>query len=108
MSNHGNYYYNVVPFGLKNANAIYKQLMDAVFSNNIWYNLDIHIDEMVVNTFEGGNHAIDLEDILWSINNNNMFLNPTNGSFGIQVEKFLRFIFTKWGIVVNPINAKTT
>lgn len=31
MSNHGNYYYNVVPFGQKNTRATYQRLMDIVF-----------------------------------------------------------------------------
>lgn len=32
MSNHGHYYYNIMPFRLKNAGAAYQWLMDVVFS----------------------------------------------------------------------------
>lgn len=33
MSNHGDYYYNAMPFSLKNANATYQRLMDVIFAH---------------------------------------------------------------------------
>lgn len=35
MSNHDNYYYNVMPFDLKNVTVTYQWLMYAMFSNQI-------------------------------------------------------------------------
>lgn len=35
MLNHGNYYYNVIPFRLKNDGATYQRLMDVVFPYQI-------------------------------------------------------------------------
>lgn len=32
MLNHGNYYYNVMPFDLKNVGATYQFLMDVIFA----------------------------------------------------------------------------
>ncbi|PNX91900.1 gag-pol polyprotein [Trifolium pratense] len=48
MSNTCNYFYNVMPFGLKNAGATYQRLMDRVFSEQIGKNLEVYIDDMVV------------------------------------------------------------
>lgn len=31
ISNHGNYYYNIIPFGLKNTCATYQSLINALF-----------------------------------------------------------------------------
>ncbi|MCI80834.1 gag-pol polyprotein, partial [Trifolium medium] len=50
MSNTCNYFYNVMPFGLKNAGATYQRLMDRVFSKQIGKNLEVYIDDMVVKT----------------------------------------------------------
>lgn len=33
MLNHDNYYYNVMPFGLKNIISTYQRLMDDVFAH---------------------------------------------------------------------------
>lgn len=32
MSNHANYYYNIMPFGLNNTGTTHQQVMDSVFS----------------------------------------------------------------------------
>ena len=50
MSNHGNYYYNVMPFGLKSACATYQRLTYIVFSKQIGNNLEVHINDMIVKT----------------------------------------------------------
>lgn len=64
MSNHGNYYYNVMYFGLKNVGFTYHTFMDVVLSKQIGCNLEVYIDDMIVKTLEGKSHAINLEDIL--------------------------------------------
>lgn len=64
MSNHGNYYYNIMHFGLKNTKTTYLKLEDMVFSKKVGHNLEVYIDDMIVKTSEGEFHATDLEDIL--------------------------------------------
>lgn len=60
MSNHNNFYYNVLPYGPKNVGTNYQKLMDAVFSKKIGNNLEVYIDDVIVKTSEGENHATDL------------------------------------------------
>lgn len=48
MTNSSNYYYEVIPFGLKNADTIYQRLIDALLIYQIWRNLEVYIDDMVV------------------------------------------------------------
>ena len=48
MINSGNYYYNVMPFGLKNAEATYQQMMNKVFRNQIGDMLEVYMDDMIV------------------------------------------------------------
>ncbi|PNX88251.1 gag-pol polyprotein [Trifolium pratense] len=76
MSNTCNYFYNVMPFGLKNAGATYQRLMDRVFSEQIGKNLEVYIDDMVVKSSEENQHDEDLLDILRSVRKYNMRLNP--------------------------------
>lgn len=66
MSNQGNYYYyyNVVPFGLKNVGVTYQRLMDVVFAYQIGWNLELYINNMISKTENGHSHADSLEDIL--------------------------------------------
>jgi hypothetical protein len=102
MTNTCNYFYNVMPFGLKNAGATYQRLMDRVFSEQIGKNLEVYIDDMVVKTTEEGEHDQDLGDILASVRKYNMRLNPAKCSFGVQSGKFLGFMLTNRGIEANP------
>jgi hypothetical protein len=101
MTNTCNYFYNVMPFGLKNAGATCQRLMDRVFSEQISKNIEVYIDDMVVKTTESGTHDQDLSDILASVRKYNMRLNPTKCSFGVQSGKFLGFMLTNRWIEAN-------
>lgn len=50
MTNRNNYYYEVMPFGMKNAWATYQRLMDMVFASQIGWNLEVYVDDMVIKT----------------------------------------------------------
>ncbi|PNX89864.1 gag-pol polyprotein [Trifolium pratense] len=101
MSDTCNYYYNVMPFGLKNAWATDQRLMDRVFAEQIGKNLEVYIEDMVVKTMEEGEHDQDLADILNLVRKYYMRLNPAKCSFGVQVGKFLGFMLTNRGIEAN-------
>lgn len=64
MLNHGNCYYNVMPFDLKNVGATYRRLIEVVFSDQIGRNLEVYMDYMIVKTIEGRIHAASLKDDL--------------------------------------------
>lgn len=77
MSNNKNYYYyNVIPFGLQNIGAIIQRLMGAFFIHQIGENLKVYVDNMIFKMEEGHKHADNLEDILQSVRNYDMCLNP--------------------------------
>ena len=48
ITNDANYFYRVMPFGLKNARATYQRLMDKVFSHLIGHYVEVYVDNMVV------------------------------------------------------------
>lgn len=50
MSNHGNYYHDIIPFEINNACPSYKKFMDVVFSKKIMRNIELYIDDIIVKT----------------------------------------------------------
>ena len=43
-----NYYYTVMPFGLKNAGATYQRMITRMFRDKIGRTVEVYIDDMVV------------------------------------------------------------
>ncbi|XP_057739852.1 uncharacterized protein LOC130956943 [Arachis stenosperma] len=102
ITEYGNYCYNVMPFGLKNAGATYQRLMNKVFEEQIGRNIEVYVDDMVVKTKDGSSHIQDLEEIFAQVRKYNMRLNPEKCAFGVRGGKFLGFILTNRGIEANP------
>ena len=48
ISSDANYHYTVMPFGLKNAKAIYQRMMTRMFRDKIGRMVEVYIDDMVV------------------------------------------------------------
>ncbi|RDX99045.1 Retrovirus-related Pol polyprotein from transposon 17.6, partial [Mucuna pruriens] len=63
ITNGSIYYYQVMPFGLKNTGATYQRLMDKVFPKHINCNLKVYVDNMVVKSPSPKEHIKDLKEI---------------------------------------------
>ena len=61
MTDKANYYYNVMPFGLKNAGATYQRVMNRVFEDQIGRNIEVYIDDMIMKSKHPKDHIHDLE-----------------------------------------------
>nr|KYP64356.1 Retrovirus-related Pol polyprotein from transposon 17.6 [Cajanus cajan] len=106
ITDHANYCYRVMPFGLKNAGATYQRLMDKVFHQQIGRNMEVYVDDMVVKTTSAIDHATDLAEVFAQVRKHNMRLNPEKCVFGVQGGKFLGFMITSRGIEANPEKCK--
>ncbi|GAU41698.1 hypothetical protein TSUD_94190 [Trifolium subterraneum] len=82
MTESGNYYYNVMPFGLKNAGATYQRMMNKVFRGEIGDMLEVYMDDMIVKSHEEVDHTVHLQ-------------------------KFLGFFLTERRIEANPDKCRT-
>ena len=51
----GNFYYTVMPFGLKNAGATYQRAMMAIFHDMMHQELEDYVDDIVLNQGEEKN-----------------------------------------------------
>ncbi|XP_027932707.1 uncharacterized protein LOC114188309 [Vigna unguiculata] len=63
ITDDANYFYKVMPFGLKNAKATYQRLMDKVFSHIMGKFVKVYIDDMVVKSPSHHQHAQDLSTV---------------------------------------------
>ncbi|CAJ2637946.1 unnamed protein product [Trifolium pratense] len=102
MTESGNYYYNVMPFGLKNAGATYQRMMNKVFNNEIGDMLEVYMDDMIVKSEEEVDHTAHLKKVFDQARKYNMRFNPEKCTFGVKAGKFLGFYLTERGIEANP------
>ncbi|GAU30269.1 hypothetical protein TSUD_384900 [Trifolium subterraneum] len=89
MTETGNYYYNVMPFGLKNAGATYQRMMNKVFHNEIGDMLEVYMDDMIVKSEEEIDHTLHLKRVFDQARKFNMRFNPEKCTFGVKAGKFL-------------------
>jgi len=103
MTESGNYYYNVMPFGLRNAGATYQRMMNKAYDKALLGDiLEVYMDEMIVKSQQEINHATHLKRVFEQTRKYNMRRNPEKCTFGVQAGKFLGFYPTERGIEANP------
>jgi len=105
ITDDANYFYRIMPFGLKNAGATYQRLMDKVFNHLAGHCVEVYVDDMVVKFPSHHQHAKDLEAVFSALRQYNLRLNPDKCVFGVDRGKFLGFMLTQRGIEANPENA---
>ena len=96
------YYYEVMPFGLKNAGATYQRLMDKIFKGLIGQAVEVYVDDIVVKSDSFEQHLKDLDEVFKALRRVNMKLNPEKCTFGVEGGKFPGFMLTHRGIEANP------
>nr|GEV47406.1 reverse transcriptase domain-containing protein [Tanacetum cinerariifolium] len=95
-----------MPFGLKNAGAIYQRLVDTIFEGQMGRNLKAYVDDMVIKSKAELEMIKDVEETLLTLKKVNMKLNPKKCSFRMEEGKFLGYIVTSEGIRSNLEKAK--
>ena len=102
----GNYYYKVMPFGVKNAGSTYQRMMTRMFESLLEKNIEIYIDDMVVKRKMVSEHLGDLQVVFEILRSYKLRLNTSKCSFGVGSSKFLGYMVTHRGIEVNPDQIK--
>ncbi|CAL1368987.1 unnamed protein product [Linum trigynum] len=98
----GNYCYEVMPFGLKNAGATYQRMVDRVFARQLGRNVEAYVDDILIKSIGVGAHLEDLREMLNTMRLYDLRLNPKKCVFGATAGKFLGFMLTQRGIEANP------
>ncbi|XP_027915089.1 uncharacterized protein LOC114174447 [Vigna unguiculata] len=84
ITDDANYFYKVMPFGLKNAGATYQRLMDKVFSHLMGHCVEVYVDDMVVKSPSHRQHAEDLSAVFSTLRQYNLRLNPDKCVFDVD------------------------
>jgi len=107
MTESGKYYFNVMPFGLRNAGATYQRIMKKIYDKKLLGDiLEVYMDDMIVKSQQEVDHAAHLKRVFEQTRKYNMQLNPEKCTFGVPAGKFLGFYLTEKGSKRTPINAK--
>ncbi|XP_062119380.1 uncharacterized protein LOC133833141 [Humulus lupulus] len=102
----GNFYYSVMPFGLKNASATYQRAMTAIFHDMIHESVEVYVDDIVVKSQSKFNHIHDLEKEFQRCRKYKLKMNPLKCAFGVNAGKFLGFVVHKNGISIDEDKTK--
>ena len=103
----GNFYYTVMPFGLKNAGATYQRVMTAIFHDIMHQELEDYVDDIVVKSKKREEHFYVLKKVFERCRAFKLRMNPLKCTFGVSSRKFLGFLVHNRGIDVNPAKATT-
>ncbi|KAL2246102.1 UNVERIFIED_CONTAM: Retrovirus-related Pol polyprotein from transposon [Sesamum indicum] len=98
----GIYYYNMMPFGLKNAGATYQRLVNRMFGDLLGKTMEVYVDDMLVKSKRSQDHIEDLAQAFRSMRTYDMKLNPDKCTFGVRGGKFLGYMVSEQGIKANP------
>ena len=102
----GNFYYTVMPFGLKNASATYQRAMIAIFHDMMHKEIEDYVDDVVVKSKARENHFNDLRRFFERWRLYKLRMNPLKFAFGVFAGNFLGFLVHQWRIDVDPSKAQ--
>ena len=73
----GNYFYKVIPFGLKNAGAIYQRTMTLIFGDMLHKQVKDYVDDLVVKVKNPFEHLLHLRQVFERCREHNLRMNPS-------------------------------
>jgi hypothetical protein len=98
------YYYQVMPFSLKNVGATSQRMMQNFLGNQIGRNVQVYIDDVVITTREEATLIGDLRETFDNLDMYKLKMNPTKCSFGVPAGQLLGFLVSARGMGANPEN----
>ena len=101
----GNFYYTVMPFGLKNASATYQRAMTAIFHDMMYQELKDYVDDIVVKSRKREEHFHVLKRVFERCREFKLRMNLLKCAIRVSSGKFLGFLVHSRGIDVDPVKA---
>ncbi|CAL2256821.1 unnamed protein product [Prunus armeniaca] len=91
----GTYFYKVMPFVLKNAEATYQRLVNKIFKEQIGKTMEVYMDDMLVKAPKCADHIKNLAESFSLLRQYRMKLNPSKCTFGVSSGRFLGYLVTQ-------------
>jgi hypothetical protein len=91
----GAYYYQTMPFGLKNAGATFQQCMRRVFEELIGRIIEAYVDDIVAKSKKTGDLVPDLTEVFAKLRQHGVKLNPKKCIFGVPRGMLLGFVVSE-------------
>ncbi|XP_070005187.1 uncharacterized protein [Nicotiana sylvestris] len=94
----GTYYYQVMPFGLKNVGATYMRAITTIFHDMIHKEIEVYVDDVIIKSKKQFDYVKDLRKFLQRLRRYNLKLNPEKCAFDVPSGKLLGFMVSRCGI----------
>ena len=88
----GNFYYTMMPFGLKNASVTYQRAMIAIFHDMVHQELEDYVNDIVVKSRRREEHFHVLRKVFKRCRAFKLRMNPLKCAFRVSSGKFLGFL----------------
>ena len=96
----GTFCYKVMPFGLKNASAIYQRAM-VTFHDMMHKEIEVYVDDMIAKSQGEDDHVINLKKLFERLRKFQLKLNSAKCTFGATSEKLLGFMVSNKEIEID-------
>ena len=96
-----NFYYIIMPFGLKNVGAAYQRTMTTIFHYMMHQEMENYVDDIMVKLKSKERHFQVLERVFERCTIYKLHMNPLKCAFGVSTRKFLGFLVHHRGISVD-------
>ena len=97
-----------MPFGLKNAEAIYRRMTTALLHDMMHNAVEGYVDDIIMKSMDRESHTINLRKFFKRIKEYRLRLNPQKCTFRVTTGKLLGFLVSDRGIEVGPSKIKAT
>ena len=88
----GQFSWNVMPMGLRNAPSVFQRLMDNIFRHMPSSSLVIYLDDILVHAKESASHLKQLEEVFSTLRKNGLKLKPSKTVLATDEANFCGFI----------------